>query len=359
MSGPELGDPLLWNRPRWYGQSPFYEVYFLKLNLPATGSGTEHADWRHALWIRYTLTATKGEPPTGEVWAFIFDAQTPECNQGAKGAASPADVRWQAEFPIRIGAIGELTHTGATGTLLVGGQPLQWTLHWEPARSAIGLFPMRWMYGARFPRTKYVSPHWDVRVSGMLRWGDQSWQVRDAPAQQAHIWGTRYAERWVWAHCNTFVDAPDAVFEGLEVQVQLGRWRTPPMRMLYLRTSEIQFFTRRWRTIIQRRGGPSQVWTAEAQLQQSIGRWRFDAIEGNLRLTGELDAEPFQILGACYTDPDGSRRWCHNTKIGRATLQLFRRVGSGWQMVRSLHAQNSCAIEWVEPAPDARIEKWV
>ena len=352
MNLPELGDSLFWNLPRWHGQSPFYEVYFLKLNAKRSVQDEAIDAWGtsrpSALWIRYTLTAPARASPIGEVWAFIFCADAPARSRGAKWAAPISTVRWCKGFPIRIGDAGELTHTTASGSLIVDGQPLQWALQWEPGDSAVGLFPMRWMYRTRFPRTKYVSPHWNVRVSGTLSWGEHCWQVREAPAQQAHIWGTRYAERWIWTHCNAFDKAPDAVFEGLEVQVRFGRWLTPPLRMLYLRTAETCFFTHRWRTLV-----PQQ------NVAQQVGSWRFEAIEGDWRLVGECHAHPDQILGACYTDPDGSHRWCHNTKIGRATLQLAKWSGDHWQIVLSLQARDTCAIEWVEPVPDARIERWV
>lgn len=46
-----------WNCPRWRGQLGFYEVYFLKANVPEQG---------FAVWLRYTLLSPRAAPPKAE-----------------------------------------------------------------------------------------------------------------------------------------------------------------------------------------------------------------------------------------------------------------------------------------------------
>ena len=43
--------------------------------------------------------------------------------------------------------------------------------------------------------------------------------------------------------------------------------------------------------------------------------WTFEARGDGVRLIGEIDCHPDELVGVTYTDTDGSQFWCHNTKV--------------------------------------------
>lgn len=338
MSAPVLLPPESWNQPRWRGQRGFYEVYFIKLNLPAQA---------RALWLRYTLLAPRVGDPVAELWGFYFDHSNPERNWGAKQTYPAAHTNWRGgKLPLQLDAINRLHHTGATGSLTSAGESLCWELSWTPPLWAVGLFPARWMYRAPFPRTKYLSPGWDLRIEGTVTVHGETLTVSDAPSQQAHLWGTQYAEEWVWAHCNAFTERDDAVFEALHATTRLGG-RPLAMGMLCLKLGNRFYSLRRLRACLR------------MESRSEVGRWHFAGEESEFRIEGEVEADTSHFLGARYTDPSGDLRWCHNTKIGSLRLRLLTREGNEWRLDQELSTPNTCAAEWVSRQQDTHIARWV
>jgi len=90
----------------------------------------------------------------------------------------------------------------------------------------VKLFPYQWMYNSSFPRTKVISCHPDIRISGILNVNTRKYQLINVPGQQSHLWGTQYAYSWVWTHCNSFCEEK-AVFEGLSAKIKVGPFCIP------------------------------------------------------------------------------------------------------------------------------------
>lgn len=338
MKPPVLLPAASWNQPRWRGQRGFYEVYFLKVNLP---------EQQRALWLRYTLLAPQQGTPIVELWGFYFDHRHPERNWGAKHTLPAAQTNWHARgLPLVLNAEHQLHHDAATGQLIHNDHTLRWTLAWTPPAHGVSLFPSAWLYHAPLPRTKYLSPGWDIRVSGTVQIDEQLLQIAEAPAQQAHLWGTRYADEWVWAHCNAFADHPDAAFEVLHGVVRLAK-RPFAAGMLCLRVGKQFYALRRWRACRTFRSA------------SAIGHWQFVAEEQDFRIEGEIEAPPQHLLGARYTDPSGEPRFCHNTKVGSLHLRVLIRSGQGWTLAHALHAPDTCAVEWVGCVQDPLVLQWV
>lgn len=327
-----------WNCPRWRGQLGFYEVYFLKANVPEQG---------FAVWLRYTLLSPRAAPPKAELWGFVFDHRRPERNWGAKQVLPITDTNWrERKLPLRMGDGNALDHSLARGLLSTHETRLHWQLEWTPAPQGVGIFPMRWMYFLPLPRTKYLSPNWDVRFFGSITFGDTLVRLSGAPAQQAHLWGTQYAEEWFWAHCNAFENHSDAVFETLVASVRLGA-RALRLGMLCLRVGQQFYVLRRWRAC------------RTMQAAGEVGSWEFVAEQDDFRIEGAVTVEPHHLLGACYETPGGDRRYCHNTKVGDLQLRLLTRKGTVWRMEHLLEAHGTCAAEWVCPTQDPRVRLWV
>lgn len=326
------------NQLRWDGRKPgFYEVYYLKVNDPRVGI---------AAWLRYTLLAPQRGDPVAEIWGFFFHRNQPAENAGLKATYPWSETRVE-QIPFRFATrSAELTHAEARGELVGGGRRLRWDLRWEPNAATVRLLPFRWMYEGPFPRTKVLSPNFDIRLSGFLEVDDRVYPLAGAPGQQAHLWGTRHAARWVWGHCNAFVEDAEAVFEGLSAQIQLGPLPLPMLTLFVLRLDGRMIFMNGLSAMIRNRS------------QAEIGVWRFAGQGPGIRIQGEASTSLEHLVGAIYTDPDGSRRWCHNTKVGDLRLTIHQRSEGGWHR-KELTAPGTCALEWVGRTQDPRVRIWV
>ena len=49
-----------------------------------------------------------------------------------------------------------------------------------------------------------VLPHADVAVDGHGGFGGRELTLDGARGGQAHLWGSKHANRWAWVHCNDF-----------------------------------------------------------------------------------------------------------------------------------------------------------
>jgi hypothetical protein len=78
-----------------------------------------------------------------------------------------------------------------------------------------------------------VLPHPDLAVTGTVRFAAASWSLDGARGGQAHLWGSKHASRWTWAHANDLrsLDGeprPGAYVDGVSVYVpRFGRRAGP------------------------------------------------------------------------------------------------------------------------------------
>jgi len=177
------------NALRWEGQPGHYEVWYLSLTDRASGCG---------VWIRYTMVApSDGGQATASLWLMAME---PDGNGApiARKATWPADaLTARAEpFELRI-ADAVLTEGGADGAF----EDVAWSLSWAPdPHPAEHVHPL--LQRARVAKTVLVLPQPDLAISGSVRWGDRELALDGARGGQAHIWGSKHANRWAWVHCN-------------------------------------------------------------------------------------------------------------------------------------------------------------
>lgn len=323
----------------WDGETRgHYEVYYLKLNDPEA---------EVACWLRYTLSAPLRGEPVAELWGIFFNRNEPARNLALKAACPWSEATGSRDsFRFQIGA-AVLEHARAQGELWRGDQVLRWDLRWEPNTTSLRHLPFEWMYRSPFPKTKVLSPNFDIRVSGALEVNGRSYRLQDALGQQSHLWGTRHAEEWVWGHCNAFEEDETAVFEGLSARVRIGPLLLPPLTLFCLQSRGRLYLL----------NGPWQLLTNRSSA--GVGMWRFAGRGSGIRIEGEARCAIEHVVGAEYTDPDGGKRWCHNTKVGDLDLTIFERKGRTWRKVQTLTSCGTCAIEWVERTRDARVSPWI
>src|SRR5206468_11509277 len=113
----------------------------------------------------------------------------------------------------------------AEGSVAGDGHQASWRLAWPTGEPTYRLLP-DWMYRGSFAPTKPFSPNVATRATGELIVDGERIELSAAPAQQGHLFGTRHAERWAWAHCDA-LDGEDAVVHALTAQGRRGPVLTP------------------------------------------------------------------------------------------------------------------------------------
>jgi hypothetical protein len=335
------------NQMRFDGKrTGFYEVYFIEVQDRTHRSG---------LWLRYTLRAPSktDQPSVAEVWSMFFDRTDPAKNMALKQSIPFRDASVEHAH-LFFGIAGcQLTHSGCRGRIERDGRRIEWDLTWEE-RTRLVHFPYEAMYRGAFPKTKVLSPHYDLRARGTYSANDARYEIAGEPGQQSHLWGTQHARRWIWAHANTFAEDPNAVFEGLTAQVRIGPIALPQLTMFALRYHGVDYLFNRPRDLL--RNNESRI---DAQRIPStyfpVSRWIVGGGNDQLRFRGELWSELEHYIGARYTDPDGSELVCSHSKVASARLEILTRDGGAWRVADTLTSDGATALEFVGRDPDPRV----
>ena len=313
------------NLPAWTGRPGRYEVWFLTMS-----------DGASAYWVRTTLLSPTSGPPEGRLWFARFAREDPGATFGVnrafplEGFSLPT-----SELEVRVG--GAVMRSGhAQGSISGGGHDVSWLLDWGTGGETYRLLPDRLYRGGLAP-TKPFSPNVDTAFTGRITIDGQTFPVEAMPGQQGHLYGTKHAERWAWAHCGRFQEEEDAVFQAICAQGRRGPVTTPFTTFAGLRRGG------RWIRLsgIARR---RPFW---------LGGWRIDLSNKRYRLTGRVAGDPALLVQARYADPDGTPRFCHNTEVASSRLVLFERTGGGYEEVAVLTSEGTTHAEWAgrTPAP--------
>ena len=102
-------------------------------------------------------------------------------------------------------APGAATGSIATAELEVELGPQLRPIGAEPFRH----LPYDFLYRARLPRTKLLSPDPDARFTGSVTVDGERLELDGWPGMVGHNWGAEHAERWSWIQANDFDGAPD------------------------------------------------------------------------------------------------------------------------------------------------------
>ena len=162
-----------------------YESYFLEA-VPAGGG--------RGLWLRCTAGRLPGGPTRGAVWASFIDPA-----QGGVVAVRRDDLLLDAGAGVWI-RCGDsaFSPTVTRGCVEADGIDVSWDLAFASAEPPLFHLPRAWMYRARLPRTKLVSPLPAATVDGQLTVNGRSVDVAGWRGVVGHNWGELHAQRWVW-----------------------------------------------------------------------------------------------------------------------------------------------------------------
>ena len=325
------------NALRWDGAPGHYEVYYVTLTDPASGVG---------VWIRYTLLAPlDGTPAQCALWLL---AMAPDGERFARKATFPAHRLEVHGDPFRLCLAGaDLSDRGAAGAVADGA----WELSWVPRLPPYG-FVHPVVQRAGVAQTELVLPHADLVITGTVRLGERTLELDRARGAQAHLWGTRHAARWAWAHCNDLRTAeghqrPDTFVDAVSVYVErLGRELGPSTPVVgRFRGDDFAAI--------------DPVALVRARSRFGLGTWRFEARAGRRRVVGEVDAPRETLAGVTYHDPDGRPAYCYNSEVASMRLSVWDRTARGrfgWTLRDTLVAEGRAHFEYGRRTPVADVE---
>ena len=327
------------NALRWQGQAGHYEVYYLTATDPRTGVG---------IWIRYTMLAPLdgvGEPATCSLW---FSAMDPNAHSTLARKASFAIDQMRAAsgpFELRIGD-ALLTDERMRGEF----EDVAWDLSWTPAQRAYEhVHPALARLGVA--KTVLVLPHADLSIDGSVTIAGERLELSATPGAQAHLWGSKHAGSWVWAHCNDLrtVDGErvlDSFIDGVSVMVPRLRRQIGPSTPVVGRLHGSDFTST----------SPTRVIANHSTF--ALTGWRFEAFDGRRKLVGEVDSYRDQIVGVTYHDPDGDPAYCYNSETATMRLHVYeraRQVG-GWRLRETFVSHGRAHFEYGQRSPVPDIE---
>lgn len=329
MESMQISDSEKDNILKWRGQRGFYEVYYIKFN---------HLSTRTAFWIRYTLLSPVVGDPVAELWAIFFDAENPTGNLAFKRTYPISGSEYSKEhFYFRI-QNAELLHNSLRGKIEKESNFIQWDLNFIPNAKTFYHFPYSFMYKFKIPKTKVLSPNFNIKLNGRIVVNRREFICNGEPGHETHIWGTKHAERWVWANCNAFSNG-EGIFEGLSAQIRAGKILTPPLTPLYVMFSGKEYYM-------------NGLWQSYKNFSlNSIPEWKFSGDSGGFRFEGTAWSDVKNFVGVEYTDPDGEKLWCYNTKVANMVLKVFK----GDRKIGELTSENTTALEFVSRMKDERI----
>ena len=327
------------NALQWDGGRGHYEVYYLSATDRGSGCG---------LWIRYTMVAPLEGDATCSLWLMAMDPHDGTL-VGRKHTRPASELVATVDpFELRI-ADSVLTDRGMTG----GFEDCRWELGWEPrVPPAEHVHPF--LRKARLAKTVLVLPHPAFAVQGTVAFDGRTLEMDSARGGQAHLWGSKHAARWAWAHCNDLEGLegeprPEAWIDGVSVFVpRLGREIGP-------NTPVVGHFAG------QDFASTSPLRVTRNESRFGLTSWHFEAVDGDHKVVVDVDAPREQLVGVTYHDPDGDLAYCYNSETASMRVRVWQRdrsVTEGWRVIDELVAPGRAHFEYAqrEPVPDLELQ---
>src|SRR3989338_3076129 len=291
------------------GQCPFYEIWYGKLNIAPN----------EAFWFRYTLL--NGKTKESALWAIYFGPQKIIAQKKVFELSQLELTSSRLSLPL-----GFLSDTSLEGSL----PHIQWRLNYQNKNGTFDPVPLLFKR-LHLTKTLVQTPLLDGTFSGDIVVEDQRRSFQNIPGMIGHVWGTRQALEWTWAHCNSF-DQKEVVFEGLSARIPLLKWPSPPLTSLYLKYEgkEVLFNT--------------ALDLLKSQSSFGYTFWNFKAQSKEITLSGKVKSLPQKIAVVTYTDTDDSHLYCHNSKLADLELTVFEHKTQAQKIFKS---KATTALEWV------------
>jgi hypothetical protein len=267
-----------------------YESFYLKACHPEQALG---------VWIRYTVHVRPGVAPTGSLWFTLFDgsADGPVARKVTVPGPTAGGGAW---IGVGEAVLGPDVARGAA-------EDASWDLRFASDEAPLFHLPRDWMYTAKLPRTKLLSPAPAARFDGRVSVGDREVALDGWRGMVGHNWGAQHAERWIWLHGLT----P----EGDWLDAALGRVKLGPVTTPWVASGAVSVGGERIAL-----GGPGR----RTSVDESPTGARFELAGKGARLKGEVSAPRKDFVGWVYADPDGPEHHTVNCSVASMRLTVER-----------------------------------
>jgi hypothetical protein len=287
--------------PRWPQVRPgrgHYESFYLRAVHPSEPRG---------VWIRYTVGVRPGRPPTGQLWFTWFDrgAPGPRAVRVDTGPPSSGDGDW-----IRLGE-SVFGPRSVTGMATSDGCSARWSLRFTGSAEPLRHLPKPWMYTARLPRTKLLSPLPVAAFSGSVEVDGEQIDIAGWPGMVGHNWGEQHAEQWIWLHGLGF----DGKGADTWLDAAVGRVRLGPVTTPWVANGVLSLDGERIRL-----GGLGRRVAVTATDDRCVLR-----VPGaGATLSASVAAPPEAFVEWDYANPDGSVHRVVNCSVADLDLRVER-----------------------------------
>jgi len=326
------------NIPQWdKRRAPYFEVWYWKLN---TGPGGP------ALWIRLSILSSKDKKksvaeavgvyfkPNGRRYSHVAIKETHTIEKYSWGddEVRVGECFWMDG--LTAGRIG--LKDGSDGS----NSEIRWDLSFEPNRNGFDHVPsVLKTFGLN--ATSLLTTNPDLKFRGRF-WVNGSEHVcQGARGMQGHLFGKKSADRWAWAHCNLADDGTPFVFEAITARVRIGGiFSSSPLSIFFFEYEGKRYCLNSLREAF------------EITSHYTLDGWDFIAEKEGLRFEGHISTHIPDFVGVRLTETDGSRLFCHNSKVSNLRLQIFK----GSKLLKEIRATHACAFECVSAEADPRVK---
>ena len=284
---------------------PFYEVWFGKIDIEPN----------KAFWFRYTIL--NGKEKEASTWAILFDknnVKTGKETYPLETLSLANEIIVPDETNInRFKNISEVFHLGKHHLDESNAIGYAGNISWDLKFSDSGLRfehvpPFVKLLGVA--KSIYNACFLDLKFSGTIIYNNEKINLDDRSGMIGHIYGKKSAHAWAWAHCNNFDNAQNVIFEGLSAQIEIGGKISPPLTsFVFIRNNEKISFS-------------STIHLFKNDSNFTDGKWEFEAKNKKYTLKG-IALATGKVALVEYTDTDGSKLWCNNSKIASLKLTLI------------------------------------
>jgi hypothetical protein len=175
----------------------------------------------------------------------------------------------------------------------------KWDLRFADGHEPFHHLPRDFLYRAKLPKTKFLSPYPDAVFKGEIEVGGERIDVEGWRGMIGHNWGAEHAERWVWIQGSGFEGrSPEDYFDMAVGRIKVAGRTTPWVgnAMLMLDGKP------------HRLGGFGQV--RSTVVEESPTGARFELKGKGVKVTGNVSAPAKDFVAWIYADPVGPE---HNT----------------------------------------------
>jgi hypothetical protein len=278
-----------------------YESFYLKASAPGGG---------RSVWLRHTTHQRPGEGVQGSLWLTVFDADAPG-PRATKATLPAAQVSAPDGAYIRIGE-SELAPGHAKGSISGDAGPASWDLTFSDEADALRHLPYEFMYRAKLPRTKMLSPHPCAVFSGTLELGGEAVELDGWPGMIGHNWGAEHAERWTWIQASDLGGRRGDYLDLAAGRIKIGRLTTP-----WIANGRIVIEGEPYTL-----GGLDKVYGTE--VNESPAGATFEFPGKNINVKGRVGAPLKDFVAWVYADPAGPEHNALNCSVADLELKIER-----------------------------------